>query len=234
MGRGSFVEAKHDPADIDVLTMLSLADHDGLTGADRDLLYRLLDNEHCRQEFGCDVYPLATFPEGHPDHAGAEAMRDYWGQWWGHDRDGRAKGYLEGAARLEVTLGGAPVARHTVAAGFAGQFLDRLQSLMTSVAQALSEQVTLRAPVRREIAERAELRLTATARGSFRLLLNPPTPEQPTLLPEDDALLDRSVTAVLGVLRAAGVADGARSMLLDRALPLGDGHGRIWRACPGW
>lgn len=127
----------------------------------------------------------------------------------------------QGAARLEVTLGGAPVTRHTVAAAFAGQFLDRLQSLMTSVAQALSEQVTLRAPVGREIAERAELRLTATAPGSFRLLLNPPTPEQPTLLPDDDALLDRSVTAVLDVLRAAGLADEARSTLLDRALPLG-------------
>lgn len=127
----------------------------------------------------------------------------------------------QGAARLEVTLGGAPVSGHTVAAAFAGQFLDRLQSLVTSVAQALSEHVTLRAPVRREIADRAALRLTATASGSFRLLLNPPVPQQPTLLPADDALLDRSITALLDVLRAAGDPEDARPVLLDRTLPLG-------------
>lgn len=92
---GSFVGAKPVPADIDLVTILSVEDHDGLTVTDRDALYRLVDNAHCREEFGCDVYPLVTFPDGHPDHAGAVAMRDYWADWWGHDRDRRAKGYLE-------------------------------------------------------------------------------------------------------------------------------------------
>lgn len=128
----------------------------------------------------------------------------------------------KGAAALELTINGGPVDGHTVAAAFAGQLLERVQSLVTSVAQALEDEVTLRAPVPHAIADRVALRLTATAPGSFRLLLNPPYEPQEALPGfEEMTLVDASIEAVLDVIDAAVEDEPDASRLLERTTRLG-------------
>lgn len=131
----------------------------------------------------------------------------------------------QGAPLLELTLSGGPVVGHTVNASFAGQLLDQLQRLVTSVGQALDGEVTLRAPVPRATADRVALRVVATAPGSFRLLLDGPA--QPAAIQdalpglEADPLLEASLSSIMDVLEASADVEDYQRSVLKRAQPLG-------------
>lgn len=92
---GSFVEAKQEPRDVDVVTFFESAREGALAISDRAALLRLFDRDHCRRSFGCDVYRVGRYTPGDPAHGPSEALRDYWHLWWSRRRDGREKGYLE-------------------------------------------------------------------------------------------------------------------------------------------
>jgi hypothetical protein len=92
---GSFVTDKADPGDVDLATFYDAATYEALPTHRRLMLDVLLAGAYTKEMWGCDAYSVAIYPEGHQYRNLYEAARDYWTNWFGHDRDGVAKGYLE-------------------------------------------------------------------------------------------------------------------------------------------
>lgn len=85
---GSFVEAKHEPGDIDVVTF---ADGDALNAMSvdvQDKVEQLLNaGEATQQNYSSHTFLVPAYPQGHPDWASFDSLRRYWRQWWGTTRD---------------------------------------------------------------------------------------------------------------------------------------------------
>jgi hypothetical protein len=92
---GSYVTAKLDPNDIDIVTYLDHQDFDGLDDVAKTLLAGLVSNKVSQALHGCDSYWVVAYPEGHPLRAAYEQSRSYWEHWLGTDRTGNPKGYVE-------------------------------------------------------------------------------------------------------------------------------------------
>jgi hypothetical protein len=92
---GSFVTAKQNPRDLDVVTFIEGTAIDSLSKADRDRLLEHFLRPRTKLRFGCDAYLVAIRPPAHPSFNLYERQRRYWDTWWGHERDGTEKGYLE-------------------------------------------------------------------------------------------------------------------------------------------
>lgn len=92
---GSYVTTKTDPEDIDVVTHIPGADLDALDPPARATLRGLISGAISQELHGCDSYVCAVYPPDHPLHAVYQANRDYWDKWFGHDRAGNPKGYVE-------------------------------------------------------------------------------------------------------------------------------------------
>jgi hypothetical protein len=91
---GSFVTSKLHPGDIDVVTMFAGEDLDALDGPAWALLRGLVSDKTSQWLHGCDSYQLTYFAsesEHHSIYLGAAA---YWDGLFGHDRDGKSKGYI--------------------------------------------------------------------------------------------------------------------------------------------
>jgi len=92
---GSYVTTKQDPKDIDVVTHISGPELDALDAPAQATLSGLVSGPVSRHLHGCDSYICAVYPPGHPQHAAYEAAKVYWANWFGHDRAGQPKGYVE-------------------------------------------------------------------------------------------------------------------------------------------
>lgn len=92
---GSFVTTKQDPNDIDAVTHLDGALVDALDEVDMTLIKGLLSHKITEALHGCDSYLVVEYPEGHPGRTAYEAAVAYWDDWFGKDRDGNPKGYVE-------------------------------------------------------------------------------------------------------------------------------------------
>lgn len=92
---GSFVEAKVDPGDMDVVSFLRHDDVARLDPGQLRELRRLLDPDASAQRFACDAYAVTVREDTPASAMRTERWRGYWDTQWGRRRDGRAKGYLE-------------------------------------------------------------------------------------------------------------------------------------------
>lgn len=92
---GSFVTAKEEPADVDVVTHFDGPQLEALDPVDQTLLRGLISNKASQALHGCDSYIIAVYPPGHRGRAAYEAALAYWDQLFGHARDGKPKGYVE-------------------------------------------------------------------------------------------------------------------------------------------
>lgn len=103
---GSFVTAKQEPDDIDVL---SFVDYDTLTRLPRDKydeVYALLGaREKTKTKFGCHTFLELSCPPGHPHFRFFDRERLYWLRWFGTTREtpsadgtpipGKPKGFVQ-------------------------------------------------------------------------------------------------------------------------------------------
>jgi hypothetical protein len=93
---GSFVTAKRDAGDIDVVVLAEAAKIDALSREDKERVAELATGLRSRLVFGCHSFLLAEVPEGHPNHDRYIRMRGYWDDFWSRRRDSAGgKGYLE-------------------------------------------------------------------------------------------------------------------------------------------
>lgn len=93
---GSFVTAKRDAGDVDLVTLIRQDAIDGLDLNDQKRVYDLVVGNHARIAFGCDSYLLAVYDESDPFHGDYLWGRGYWDRWWStHAGASDMKGYLE-------------------------------------------------------------------------------------------------------------------------------------------
>lgn len=96
---GSFVSAKDDPSDVDLLGMGDQAAVDALAPADRSRLFQLFQGPGSKATHECDAYFLASFPDTDPAFPHFRTQRKYWMGEFGFDRLDKPKGIL----KVEVT-----------------------------------------------------------------------------------------------------------------------------------
>ncbi len=92
---GSFVTSKENPGDVDLATFLDGPTLDSLGPVPATLLKGLVGGPISKELHECDSYFVSVYPVGHPGRAAYEAARAYWDQWFGHDRAGNRKGYID-------------------------------------------------------------------------------------------------------------------------------------------
>lgn len=92
---GSFTSDKPDPADADIITVIDGVAFDELP-KHRQLLVRSLIAGHYTESFwNCDTHPVLRYPDDHPGHSRALLVFERITDYFGHDRDGRERGFVE-------------------------------------------------------------------------------------------------------------------------------------------
>lgn len=91
---GSFVSAKDDPSDVDLLGMGEQTAIDALAPADLNRLAQLFQGPGSKAAYECDAYFLASFPDTDPAFPHFRAQRKYWMGEFGFDRIDKPKGIL--------------------------------------------------------------------------------------------------------------------------------------------
>ena len=85
---GSFVEAKPEPGDVDVVSFVSADRLNSLDEAAQDTAANLLDgHERTKPQFQTHTFLVPHAAPGHSYHAVYEAARLYWRKWLGHTRE---------------------------------------------------------------------------------------------------------------------------------------------------
>ena len=92
---GSFVTTKLDPGDIDVVSHLDGEAMDALDPVQQTLLAGLIAGHPSRDIHACDSFWVPVYPEGHPAREESERAALWWNDFFGKDRDGESKGYVE-------------------------------------------------------------------------------------------------------------------------------------------
>lgn len=99
---GSFVTNKTNPNDIDCVLYIKVNILNSLNVQQQSILSKVLvpqereTHELIKQSFHTDPYLLLDItdcPE-HPNYTEIINRHEYWKDWWGHDRQGNAKGYI--------------------------------------------------------------------------------------------------------------------------------------------
>ena len=91
---GSYATMKLDPGDVDIVIHLEGREVEGLDAVQETTLSALVAGKTTQGVWRCDSYPLVEYPDGHPLRALYEDMRDYWIDFFGHDRLGNPKGVV--------------------------------------------------------------------------------------------------------------------------------------------
>lgn len=91
---GSFASAKTDPNDLDLVTVLDGPAFDELARHRQLLVRPLVAGNYTEAIWRCDAYPVFAYPEGHPGRDAYRAAFHRWQQHFGHDRDGRPRGFV--------------------------------------------------------------------------------------------------------------------------------------------
>lgn len=85
---GSFVEAKPEPGDVDLVSFIDAASINALPPDVQDRIEALLNaREATKALYHTHTFLLPTYPQDHPDYADFERNRSYWRKWWGTTRD---------------------------------------------------------------------------------------------------------------------------------------------------
>lgn len=92
---GSFVSSKLEPGDLDLCSFVNGEDLDALSSPQFHLVDSLLAGPATKGYWSCDSYAVLEYPEEHPLYAASQVHADYWRRWWGHNRDGDERGFLE-------------------------------------------------------------------------------------------------------------------------------------------
>ena len=92
---GSFASDKEDPADADVVTVLDGPAFDALPRHQRILVQSLIAGHYTEDFWNCDAYPMLAYPEDHHGHQHFRIAVERWEDYFGHDRDGNACGFVE-------------------------------------------------------------------------------------------------------------------------------------------
>lgn len=93
---GSFVSAKAEPGDVDVVYAIDGPAFDALPQHTRQAASQLLAGHATRDQTGVDAFALFVYPQGHAKQKLTTKQQKYWERKWGHDdRVGKDKGYLE-------------------------------------------------------------------------------------------------------------------------------------------
>ena len=92
---GSYVTTKENPGDIDMVTILDPAEVEGLDAASQAMLKGLVAGNASKNLHMCHSFVIVAYPQGHPAHGVYQQNLQYWSALFGHDREGRPKGYLE-------------------------------------------------------------------------------------------------------------------------------------------
>lgn len=91
---GSFVSAKPDPNDIDLVTVVDGPAYDELPRHRQLLIRPLIAGNYTEQIWRCDAYPVFSYPDGHPGRDAYKVAFDFWQEHFGHDREGRSRGFV--------------------------------------------------------------------------------------------------------------------------------------------
>lgn len=92
---GSFVTAKSDAQDVDVVTYVEASYLAELPVTDRQRVLGLTVGARPQLEFGCHSFLVVMYPQGHAQHQQYLTERGYWDRWWSHHRSAPEKGYLD-------------------------------------------------------------------------------------------------------------------------------------------
>lgn len=93
---GSFVTAKSDAGDIDLVTLIRQDVINALGLEDRKGLFKLVAGDHPRIAFGCHSFLMVVCDEGDANHDNYLWARGYWDRWWSmHGDSPDTKGYVE-------------------------------------------------------------------------------------------------------------------------------------------
>lgn len=92
---GSFVTAKSNAADLDVVAFYDGRRLDQLPPSQSYELARLLLGPEPVLRFGCHTFVVSVYAEQHPQHERYIRSRGYWDWQWSRDRSAPEKGFLE-------------------------------------------------------------------------------------------------------------------------------------------
>ena len=92
---GSFASDKPDPADADVVTVLSGPEFDALPRHTQMTIRALIDGHYTEDFWHCDAYAVLVYPEDHPGHSPYKIAEERWIDYFGHDRDANECGFVE-------------------------------------------------------------------------------------------------------------------------------------------
>jgi len=88
---GSYITKKVDPKDLDLVTFV-----DGLKARvknDPEYLKRM--TKDILKRFLCHSYVVPIYPESDDRFSFTRRSEEYWNKWFGHDRQGHPKGFIE-------------------------------------------------------------------------------------------------------------------------------------------
>ena len=112
---GSFVEAKPEPGDVDVVTFVDADRLNGLDGAAQKSVVELLDGgEATKPRYSTHTFLVPHAPTGHPYREVSEEARRYWRRWFGRTRkfhpggEGTPRRAEKGLVSLELDGDGSP------------------------------------------------------------------------------------------------------------------------------
>ena len=88
---GSFLTAKVNPEDVDIVLCTKAGVYDNGTDAQRNVLNNVASMD-LKQNLHCDSYVFYEYPEDHPLHAVGEFTRAYWMRQFGMSRSNEFKG----------------------------------------------------------------------------------------------------------------------------------------------
>jgi len=94
---GSYVTAKPEPGDIDVVSLIDGPTFEALPEGERLLVNSLLAGKQTKAVWSMDSYGVLLYPDGHPGKSTTEHWLVHWDWEWSRVRgdDDALKGYLE-------------------------------------------------------------------------------------------------------------------------------------------
>jgi len=92
---GSFASDKPEPADVDVITVLDGPAYDDLPRHRQVLIRTLIAGHTTEALWGCDSYPLLTYPDDHPGAPASKMVGERYLDYFASDRDNHERGLVE-------------------------------------------------------------------------------------------------------------------------------------------
>lgn len=91
---GSFAGDKPDPNDVDLVTVLDAATYDELGEPRRLLVTSMVRGNYTEEFWRCDAWPVFSHDVGDELFDAGTLARDWFDGHFGHDRDGRPRGFV--------------------------------------------------------------------------------------------------------------------------------------------